>query len=278
MTIEQLQQPILTEFEQFREEYRRRTISDVPLLSEVEDYLGKIPGKQLRPILVLLSAKACGEITHNHVMLATAIELLHNASLMHDDVVDESNSRRGCDSIRHRWSNQVAVLCGDYYLSRVMSVLHDVKHRTAAKIINRIVSIMCEGELKQLANIGNKQLKVDTYIDIIGGKTASLMSACCELGSCSFSDEGDTDYFQALSTYSQAMRDFGYHYGIVYQIRDDINDIANCHDIGFPKNADPQQLINNHIEQAMQALNVLPDSHARQLLADLLLPTAPQPV
>lgn len=278
MTIEQLQQPIRAEFEQFKEEYRQRTTSDVPLLSEVEKYLETIHGKQLRPILVLLSAKACGEISHNHVMLATAIELLHNASLMHDDVVDESDCRRGFDSIRHRWNNQVAVLCGDYYLSRVMSVLHDVNHRAAAEIINRIVSIMCEGELKQLANLGNKQLKVDTYIDIIGGKTASLMSACCELGACSFTNEGDNKYYQSLSDYSQAMRDFGYHYGIVYQIRDDINDIANCHDIGFPANANPQQLINSHVEQALNALNVLPASPARQLLADLLLPTAPQPV
>lgn len=271
MTIEQLQQPIQAEFKLFTEEYRRRTQCDVPLLSEVEDYLHQFPGKQLRPILVLLSAKACGELVHNHIMLATAIEMLHNATLMHDDVVDESNTRRGHDSIRHRWSNQVAVLCGDYYLSLVMSILHDVKHQSAAEIINRIVSIMCEGELKQLANINNPKLKVDTYIDIIGSKTASLMSACCVLGACSFAEDSQHDYRQAMSEY-------GYHYGLVYQIRDDLNDIANQHDIGLPNGVNPQQLIDEHVELAIKALQPIPDSPARQLLCDLLLPSAPQPL
>ena len=126
MTAEELQEPVRLPFNDFRDEYRRYTHSVAPLLHDVEEYLAQIPGKQLRPLILLLSAKACNTLTHSHILLATAIELLHNATLMHDDVVDESDTRRGHESVRHRWSNQVAVLCGDYYLSQVMSILHEV--------------------------------------------------------------------------------------------------------------------------------------------------------
>ncbi|MCQ2294947.1 MAG: polyprenyl synthetase family protein [Bacteroidales bacterium] len=268
MTIEQIKQPILKEYQLFLEEYRKYTNNDVPLLSEVVEYLSHFPGKQLRPILVLLSAQACGVMHPHHTRLAAAVEMLHNASLMHDDVVDESDSRRKHDSVRHRWSNQVAVLCGDYFLSVVMTLLKDVKNYDAWELLNKTVRTMCKGELMQLASI-NSQIKENSYLEIIGAKTASLMATCCQLGACTFS-ESDHDY-------SQQMRDFGYHYGLVFQIRDDMGDFNASHDVALPISTDPLQLIDQHVALAQEAIRPLPDSPAKQVLLAMLQPSAPQP-
>ncbi|MBO4599238.1 MAG: polyprenyl synthetase family protein [Bacteroidales bacterium] len=269
MTIPQLLQPVHDEFELFRQEYQRRTHSGVPLLDEVEDYLRQYPGKQLRPLLVLLAAKACNTFSTNHITIATIVELLHNATLMHDDVVDESANRRGHDSVCHRWSNQVAVLCGDYYLAQVMASLHQMDDDTVTDIINSTVCTMCEGELKQLAN-SNRQLDEACYIDIIGSKTASLIATCCELGA--YTSDSSTP-----SPYRQALHDFGYHYGIVFQMRDDMYDIDTHHDATLLRDCDPLQLVDRHTRLAAEALQHLPDSPAKQSLLSLLLPSAPQP-
>ena len=269
MTLAQLIEPVQLNFEAFRQEYQRRTRSTVPLLGEVEAYLGQHPGKQLRPLLVLLAAKACNTLTNHHIVLATIVEMLHNATLMHDDVVDESPLRRGHDSVRHRWGNQVAVLCGDYYLALVMSALHEINNNTITNLVSSAVCTMCEGELKQLA-YANQPLNEENYLDIIGRKTASLMAACCELGACRL--EADTP-----SPYRQALHDFGYHYGIVFQIRDDMHDADCRHDATLHNTIDPQPLIDHHTQLATDALNALPDTSARQSLLSLLLPSAPQP-
>lgn len=270
MTIEQIKQPVLDEYKQFQEEYRHRTETNVELLDQVVEYLSQFPGKQLRPLLVLLSAKACRHLGPNHIKLATAIEMLHNASLMHDDVVDESDSRRNRDSVRHRWSNQVAVLCGDFFLSQVMAILQEVDNNQASEILSQTVAIMCQGELMQLASI-NKDIKESSYIDIIGRKTASLMSTCCEFGAYGFDNDTNPQYVSAL-------KDFGYHYGIAFQIRDDINDFDNQHDVALPKDASAQELIDRHVALAQKALEALPDSEAKSIMAAMLLPSAPQPV
>lgn len=266
----QLIDPVRYHFELFQKEYHRHTRNAVPLLCEVEDYLAGHPGKQLRPLLVLLSAQACGSMANGHIVLATVVELLHNATLMHDDVVDESDNRRGHDSVRHRWGNQVAVLCGDYYLAEAMSALHWVNDKTITDIVNRTVRTMCEGELKQLAS-ANKPLDEETYIDIIGCKTASLMSACCALGACHIHEP------QPILENMMALKDFGYHYGIVYQIRDDMHDSDARHDATLQSAVDPQRLINHHTQLATDALRPIPDSPAKQALLSLLLSTAPQP-
>ena len=173
MTLTELIQPVQHHFDLFQEEYQCRTHSTVPLLKEVEEYLNQFPGKRLRPLLVLLAAETCGTLDDRHIIAAAIVEMLHNATLMHDDVVDESPRRRGHDSVRHRWSNQVAVLCGDYYLAQTMSALHEIND---TRIVNNAVRTMCEGELKQLAT-ANCPLDAESYIDIIGSKTASLLSA-----------------------------------------------------------------------------------------------------
>jgi octaprenyl-diphosphate synthase len=270
MTAEELQGPVRLPFNDFRDEYRRYTHSVAPLLHDVEEYLAQIPGKQLRPLILLLSAKACNTLTHSHILLATAIELLHNATLMHDDVVDESDTRRGHESVRHRWSNQVAVLCGDYYLSQVMSILHEVGSADASNLIAHTVATMSQGELKQLSLTTKKEITLDEYIDIIGSKTASLMSLCCELGAMPLPDHKGHDYRKAL-------HDFGYHYGLVFQIRDDVNDTLSPHDIGFPKDFNAESMIEKHRDLAMQALEAIPSSPAKDALGKLLMPSAPSP-
>lgn len=270
MTIEQIRKPVTDEYNQFCEEYRRRTTTNVELLDQVVEYLGQFPGKQLRPLLVLLSAKACQHLTPEHIKLATAVEMLHNASLMHDDVVDESDSRRNRDSVRRRWSNQVAVLCGDFFLAQVMSILQEINCTQASETLSQTVAVMCQGELMQLASI-HKEIKESSYINIIGSKTASLMSTCCQFGALAFGSQQNDEYVKALSQ-------FGYHYGIAFQIRDDINDFNNDHDVALPKGASAQALIDEHVQKAQQALDVLPDSEAKRTLLALVLPSAPQPV
>ena len=269
MTIDQLRQPVIDEYNLFLEEYRRHTQSSVELLEQVVDYISHFPGKQLRPLLVLLSAKACQPLSPMHVKLAAAVEILHNASLMHDDVVDESNSRRHHDSVRYRWSNQVAVLCGDFFLAQVMALMQEVDNRMAVKSLAQTVATMSQGELMQLAAV-HKKVKASSYINIIGSKTASLMATCCQFGSFAPGSHTDTPY-------SKALYDFGYHYGIVFQIRDDLNDFNQDHDVAMPEDASAQQLIADHTRQAQEALMLLPDSPVRQTMLDMLLPTAPQP-
>lgn len=270
MTIDQLQQPIRETFRLYLQDYRLRTTSDIPLLTDVEQYLSQFPGKQIRPTLLLLSAQACQNNHEKQVILASAVELLHNASLMHDDVVDESDVRRGGDSVRHRWGNQVAVLCGDYYLSLVMNALQETNMEVAARLLKDTVDSMCRGELKQLSLVSKGPTTVENYIDIIGCKTAAMMSTCCELGACT---PDNTD----LGVYRQALRDYGYHYGLVFQMRDDLNDTNMDHDISLFDNSTVQSLIEEHMSLAREALTLLPDTPARQSLYDFLLPTAPQP-
>lgn len=269
MTIEQIKQPIINEYSQFQEYFHRYTDTRVELLDQVIEYLGQFPGKQLRPIMVLLAAKACGHYEHRHALLATAVEMLHNATLMHDDVIDESDSRRNHDSVCHRWSNQVAVLSGDFFLAQVMAIVQEVGDSTISNLLSHTVSVMCQGELQQLASIHNN-ISEESYIDIIGAKTASFLATCCEFGASTFDG--------SEAPYSKALRDFGYHYGVVFQIRDDINDFNSEHDVALPAGASAESLINKHTQLAIEALAPLPPSEAKEVLLAMLHPSAPQPV
>ena len=265
MTIEQLRQPVKAEYDRSVQEYHSRMLGEATILNEVSSHLAAHPGKMLRPLLVLLSAKACGTLNDKHILLATAMEMLHNATLMHDDVVDESDTRRGNRSVRGQWGNQVAVLCGDYYLSQTMQLLQQVGDPKATALVAETVSLMTQGELMQLAATRNsqqttansQQTTLDEYLKVIGLKTASLMACCCQLGGME--------------------RDFGYHYGMLFQMRDDLGSLDPRHDIAIPDNTNPQTLIADHTRLASEALDALPHSEARETLRSLLLPSAPQP-
>lgn len=271
MTLQQLQSSVITEFNSFCTRYRHFTSSDVPLLREVEQHLAQHAGKQLRPLLVLLSAKASqGTVDEKHILTAIAIEMLHNATLMHDDVVDESDRRRDSDSVRHRWSNQVAVLCGDYYLTQVLTLMQEINEPSLATLFNQTVASICQGELRQLSLTGSNSCSEPDYLDVIGAKTANLMALCCQCGTYDFAQH-------AFLPCSDTLRAYGYNYGMLFQIHDDLNDSNALHDIQLPQGDSACRLLSRYADEARASLQRIPDSTARQALLDMLLPHAPQP-
>lgn len=271
MTLQQLQAPVFAEYNEYIDCYSRLAASDVPLLDEVEQYLARHAGKQLRPLLVLLSAKAAfGRVERKHILAAAAVEMLHNATLMHDDVVDESDSRRGSSSIRGRWGNQVAVLCGDYYLTQVLSLMHDIDEPQLADVVNNTVVSMCQGELRQLSLVRAQKHSELDYLEVIGAKTANLMSLCCYCGAYNFE-------LHQFDPSAESLRRYGYNYGMLFQIHDDINDCNAAHDIQLPQGGSACQLLDRYAAEARSCLQPLPGSPARQTLLDMLSPHAPQP-
>lgn len=269
MTLQQLQIPVQAEYDRFVQEYQARTFDQTPILDEVGAFLDGHPGKRLRPLMLLLAAKACGTMSDGHILLATAVEMLHNASLMHDDVVDESDTRRGQASVRGRWGNQAAVLCGDYYFAQTMQLLQQVGNPQASALVAKTVTDMSRGELLQLSVTRGDHASLDEYLQVIQNKTASLISTCCRLGASSLTD--------SPAPYVDTLGDFGLHYGIAFQLHDDLGSLNPVHDVALPQGIDARDLLGRHTRLASQALDSLPPSEARETLRSLLLPSAPQP-
>lgn len=215
VTLDHIREPIREELREFERYFREAMRSNVGLVDLVARYLVRQKGKKVRPLLVLLSAKACGEITARTLRGATLVEILHTATLVHDDVVDDADTRRGFASINAVWKNKIAVLMGDYLLARglLLSLEHadyDFLHATS-----RAVKRMSEGELLQIQKSRQLDIDEETYLKIIGDKTASLLSTCTDIGCASVSED------QELRT---LMRAFGEHVGMAFQIRDDLLD------------------------------------------------------
>jgi len=185
------------------------------LVRPLTDYFGESSGKMLRPGLVLLSGKACGEITEEHVKIAAIVEMIHNATLLHDDVVDEGQKRRGTDTVNKIWGNESAVLLGDFLLSRVFGMCTNLEPKIISTIAVAAVQT-CEGELKQVMQRRNRQLNEQQYIEIITEKTAALFSGCCRLGGLISGAE---------DRYVHCLQDYGLNLGIAFQIIDDLLDI-----------------------------------------------------
>jgi len=205
--------------------------SDVFLLDQIIKYLLRQKGKELRPTLVFMTANLFGGITHKSYIAATMIELLHTATLIHDDVVDEADSRRGLVSINKIWKNKAGVLLGDYLLSKGLLIALENKEYQLLEVQSRAVQAMTEGELRQLKTAGLYNMTEDRYFQIISEKTASLISTCCECGAVSVSDDEEV---HAL------MRNIGMNIGIAFQIRDDLFDYG-VYDIGKPTRNDIQE-------------------------------------
>lgn len=189
--------------------------STVGLVELVTRYIVRQKGKKVRPILVLLSAEACGGVTERSYRGATLVEILHTATLVHDDVVDEADTRRGFPSINAVWKNKIAVLMGDYLLSRGLLLSLENDDVDFLRITSTSVRRMSEGELHQIQKSWRLDMDEPTYFRIIGDKTASLLATCCEIGAAS----ATTD--PAVRAH---LRDFGEHVGIAFQIRDDLLD------------------------------------------------------
>jgi octaprenyl-diphosphate synthase len=210
-----IKKPVVTEMAEFEAYFSRTMRSDIPLLNIILNYILRRKGKQMRPLLVFLTAKLNGEIAESTYIAATCIELLHTASLVHDDVVDDAHERRGSLSINALWNSKIAVLLGDYLLSTGMHICVEKSRYDMLEIISEAVKSMSEGELLQLQKARKLNIKEEDYYKIIISKTAALLAACTACGARSVSEETET---------IQLMKDFGENIGIAFQIRDDILD------------------------------------------------------
>jgi octaprenyl-diphosphate synthase len=213
--LNQIRKPIEREMAEFEAYFDRTMRSDIPLLKIILNYILRRKGKQMRPLLVFLSARLNGEITEATYIAATFIELLHTASLVHDDVVDDAAERRGSLSINALWNSKIAVLVGDYLLSKGMLISVEKNRFDMLEIVSDAVKSMSEGELLQIQKSRKLHLREEDYFRIIRSKTAALISACTACGARSVTNDTDT---------IQLMKDFGENIGIAFQIRDDLLD------------------------------------------------------
>ena len=227
-TIQDIQVPIHQEMEDFEKKFRDFMKSNVMLLDKIMGYIVKRKGKQIRPMFVFLTAGTTGTINEATHRGAALIELLHTATLVHDDVVDASNFRRGFFSINALWKNKIAVLVGDYLLSRGLLLSVEYEDFDLLKIVSTAVREMSEGELLQMEKARRLDITEEVYYDIIRRKTASLISSCCAVGAASVASEPE-----AVSR----MQQFGEKVGIAFQIKDDLFDYGDT-EIGKPVGID----------------------------------------
>lgn len=213
--LSEISQIINDELEQFNSQFKKSIWSDTKIVNFIIRYLLKQKGKKIRPLLVILSSKICGDVSDRTYRGATLVELLHTATLVHDDVVDEAETRRGFPSINAVWKNKAAVLIGDYLLAKGLMTAVDGNDFDFLRVITNTVKRMSEGELLQSSKTRKLNNDEETYYRIISDKTASLLSTCCEVGARAVTDD---------DIKITAMRNFGEKLGIAFQIRDDILD------------------------------------------------------
>lgn len=227
--ITQIRQPVADEFHQYESMYEQLMRSDNALLDQVLRYISVKHGKQLRPTLVLLAAKLCRNVCDKTIKTAVALEMLHNATLVHDDVVDASAMRHGVPAVHEQWSNKVAVLVGDWMLAKMIGIVGEIRNAQILAIVSEMARALSSGELIQLHAGGSMWITEEQYFEIIGKKTAELFAACTEAGAVS-----------AGCTYRQqtAMRTFGYELGLIFQLKDDVLDYSDSEDLGKPTMGD----------------------------------------
>jgi octaprenyl-diphosphate synthase len=229
-TVDEIKKPVVDDMAVFEEKFRAAMKSSVPLLDKITGYIVKRKGKQIRPLFVFLTARACaGTIDESTHRAAALIELLHTATLVHDDVVDDSNERRGFFSVNALWRNKIAVLIGDFLLSRGLLLSLDNNDFHLLKIVSTAVRDMSEGELLQIEKARRLDISEDVYFDIITKKTATLIAACCACGAASVTRD------QNLIARAH---EFGQLTGIAFQIKDDIFDFGTGDQIGKPTGID----------------------------------------
>ncbi|MFC5409070.1 polyprenyl synthetase family protein [Larkinella bovis] len=228
LSIRNIQAPIAAEMETFEHKFRQFMKSEVMLLDQIMTYIVRRKGKQLRPMFVFLTAGVCGTINDSTYRGAALIELVHTATLVHDDVVDDSNYRRGFFSVNALWKNKIAVLVGDYLLSRSLFLAVDHEDFEFLKLINRAVKEISEGELLQIEKARRLDITESIYFEIIRQKTATLIAACCAVGARSVG---------AIPEVVEAARLFGEKVGIAFQIKDDLFDYGEV-EVGKPLGID----------------------------------------
>lgn len=219
---------IKTELKAFEELFKNAVKSNVPLLDRILKYVVRTKGKQLRPMFVILSAKLCGEINEKTYRAASLVELLHTATLVHDDVVDEATERRGYFSVYALWKNKASVLVGDYLLAKGLLLSLENNDFKTLHILSDAVSRMSEGELLQLEKSRLLNITEDDYFNIIKNKTASLLASACAAGANSTTNDDQ---------FIEKMKLFGEYTGIAFQIKDDLFDYGTD-DVGKPTGND----------------------------------------
>lgn len=222
--LKEIRQPIAIELDTFEAKFKQSMQSSVPLLDIITQYLYKQKGKQMRPMFVFFSAGLCGNINESTYRGASLVELLHTASLVHDDVVDNANERRGFFSVNALWKNKVAVLVGDFLLAKGLLLSVNSQEHDLLRIVSVAVEQMSEGELLQIEKARKLDIKEELYYEIIRKKTASLIASCCAAGASSAGADKD---IVAL------MHEFGEKVGIAFQIKDDLFDFG-LDDVGKP--------------------------------------------
>ena len=227
--LEEIKNPIKQEMKLFEKKFQESMRSEVFLLDKITQFILKTKGKQIRPILVFLCAKLVGEITEKTYRGASMIELIHTATLVHDDVVDESFKRRGFFSINALWKNKIAVLVGDYLLSKSVIISTENQDFDILAVISKTIREMSEGELLQLEKSRKLDITEDVYYEVIRKKTATLIAACCEVGVISNNVNVEL---------AQKIRDFGTYTGIAFQIKDDLFDYLKKNATGKPVGID----------------------------------------
>ncbi|MFX1664936.1 polyprenyl synthetase family protein [Riemerella anatipestifer] len=227
--VEEIKRPIGAEMKLFEQKFYESMQSKVPLLDKVTRFIVTTKGKQMRPMFAFLCAKLVGDVNEKTYRGASMIELIHTATLVHDDVVDESFKRRNFFSINALWKNKIAVLVGDYLLSKSVLLSTDNKDFDLLSVISTTIREMSEGELLQLEKAKKLDITEEVYYEIIRQKTATLIAACCEIGVLSNGVD---------ETMAKKMRDFGTYTGMAFQIKDDLFDYLSKNIIGKPVGID----------------------------------------
>jgi len=228
LNLKEIQLPIAGEMKEFEKKFKDSMKSNVMLIDRIMGYIVRRKGKQMRPMFVFLTAGMCGGITEATYRGASLIELLHTATLVHDDVVDDSNFRRGFFSLNALWKNKIAVLVGDYLLSRGLLLSVENNDYKLLRIVSNAVREMSEGELMQMEKARSLDITEEVYYEIIKQKTASLIASCCAVGACSAGNSDDE---------IENMRKFGEKVGMAFQIKDDLFDYGES-EIGKPLGID----------------------------------------
>jgi octaprenyl-diphosphate synthase len=227
--VDQIKAPISKHMDEFEVKFKQSMKSNVPLLDKITNYIVKRKGKQIRPMFVFLCATSAGQINESTYRAASLIELLHTATLVHDDVVDDSNERRGFFSVNALWKNKIAVLIGDFLLSSGLLLSLDNNDFHLLKIVSNAVREMSEGELLQIEKARKLDISEEIYFEIITKKTATLIAACCAAGVASVTSD---------EKLIQQFKEFGINTGIAFQIKDDLFDFGDDTSIGKPTGID----------------------------------------
>lgn len=250
--------PVQEELKRFESHFRSSMKSNVALLDIITNYIVKSKGKQIRPLFVFLSAKALkSDVNDNTYVAASLIELLHTASLVHDDVVDDSMKRRSFFSINALWKNKIAVLVGDYLLTRGLAIALESKQYRQLEIVSEAVKLMSEGELLQIEKARKLDIKEDIYYEIIRMKTASLIASACSAGAASVTQDEEE---------IEMMRQLGEHIGMAFQIKDDLFDYGEAK-IGKPRGIDIKE--KKMTLPLIYALNQAPKSQKKKIINDI---------